>query len=38
MDKVLRVLEPVKINNPNISWADIIVLAGTVALEEASGV
>ena len=38
MDKVLRVLEPVKISYQNLSWADLIVLAGTIALEEASGV
>ena len=38
MDKVLRVLEPVKIRHQNLSWADLIVLAGTTALEEASGV
>ena len=37
MDKVLRVLEPVKISYQNLSWADLIVLASTIALEEASG-
>jgi hypothetical protein len=30
-------LEPIKNANPDVSWADLIVLAGTLALEQASG-
>ena len=38
MDKVLEVLKPVKTQFGDLlSWADLIVLSGTVALEEASG-
>lgn len=31
-------LQPVKDAHPDISWADLIVLAGTVAVEQAAGV
>ena len=35
MDEVLRVLEPVKKKYPTLSYGDLIVLAGTAALEDA---
>jgi len=37
MDKALQVLQPVKTQFPDLTWADLIVLAGNVALDEASG-
>lgn len=38
MDKVLTLLQPIKNEfGSKLSWADLIVLAGTVALEDASG-
>jgi len=37
LDKVLQVLKPVHDKFDNLSWADLIVLAGTVAVQEASG-
>lgn len=35
--EVLALLEPVKDANPDISWADLIVLAGTEAVELSTG-
>jgi catalase (peroxidase I) len=37
LDKVLAVLKPIKDARPNLTWADLIVLAGTVANEQAAG-
>jgi catalase-peroxidase len=37
LDKVLGVLAPIKDKYPNLSWADLIVLAGTAANEAAGG-
>ncbi|KAF8064528.1 katG [Scenedesmus sp. PABB004] len=39
LDRALEVLAPIKgrYQNRNLSWADLIVLAGTIALDDASG-
>lgn len=37
MDKALQLLNPIQQRFMNLSWADLIVLTGTVALEDASG-
>jgi catalase (peroxidase I) len=37
MDAVLKLLKPVKDANPSLTWADLIVLAGTVANDFAAG-
>ncbi|KAI8473491.1 MAG: putative catalase-peroxidase [Monoraphidium minutum] len=37
VDKAVKVLQPVKAKHPNLSWADLIVLAGTAAAEAAAG-
>ena len=36
-DDILTVLGDIKSSHPSISWSDLIVLAGTVALEQAAG-
>eukprot|EP01134_Creolimax_fragrantissima_P000589 CFRG0589T1 len=37
MDQVLNVLRPIKNEFPDLSWADLIVLAGQTALDDAGG-
>lgn len=37
VDKVLQILKPIKDKYPNLSWADLIVLSGTAAVEAAAG-
>lgn len=37
VDSAVARLEPIKKANPDATWADLIVLAGTLALEQASG-
>ncbi|KXS21477.1 putative catalase-peroxidase [Gonapodya prolifera JEL478] len=37
LDKALDVLEPLKIRHPSISWGDLIILAGTTAIEHMGG-
>eukprot|EP00775_Hariotina_reticulata_P003692 gene3692-3952_t len=37
LDRVILLLQPIKDQHPNLSWADLIVLAGTVANEQAAG-
>jgi catalase (peroxidase I) len=37
VDSAIARLEPIQKANPGVSWADLIVLAGTLALEQASG-
>jgi catalase (peroxidase I) len=36
LSEVIKVLQPIKDRYPNLSWADLIVLAGTVANEKAA--
>lgn len=38
VDTVLAALQPVKDKHPDLTWSDLIVLAGTVAVEQALGV
>lgn len=37
VDSVLATLQPIKAKHPDLTWADLIVLAGTVAVEQAVG-
>ena len=37
LDRAIKLLTPIKETYPNISWADLIVLAGVVSLEELGG-
>lgn len=37
LDKAIEVLEPVKDEFPNVSWADLIALAGAVAVQQSGG-
>jgi hypothetical protein len=38
VEEVIKRLQPVKSSHPDLSWADLLVLAGTVAVEQAAGV
>jgi len=38
VDATIARLKPVKDAHPDLSWADLIVLAGTIAVEQAAGV
>lgn len=38
VDSVMDRLQPVKDAHPDLSWADLLVLAGTLAVEQAAGV
>lgn len=37
VDAVMAKLQPIKSAHPDLTWADLIVLAGTVAVEQAGG-